>query len=174
MTEKELNNALRGMAVSKGLCQQWQQEWENGWNEDKMILQFYRGIDFFLKNRFVSNDFIKQNFHQDFLRRHGIIVDDKYSLLNPGRSIVMGSGEATIRTNGYWLSAVYAVDNANLKIETKNASYAIVSVLGDAVVEATQLDHSRLTVIMHSRNAKLTTTGNVRVREDYNYLKKKL
>ena len=66
-----------------GLCNQWQMEWSIDWNNDRMISQFYRGIDFYLKTRFVDRQFIKENFDIGLLRKNGILVDDTYSLINP-------------------------------------------------------------------------------------------
>ena len=169
-TEKEINKELRDFAVSNGLCQEWQDMWEEDWNYEKMIEMFWNGIDFFLAKRFVDNDYINNNFDKDFLRDNGIIVDDKYSLLNPKNAIIIGDSTSVVRVNGYKASTIYALDNCHLKVTSKNRSFVIVHVLGKAKVDTSKYDLSRLVVILHSREA--TVTGNAIVREEYDYLKK--
>lgn len=173
MTEvKEINNELRSMAISAGLCQQWQEMWRSDWNADRMISQFYRGIDFFLKNRFVSNKYIAKNFDRDFLRSHGVIVDDTYSLLNNRHSIILGDSNATFRANGHNVSRIYVTDQSNLKVIAKDSAFVLVSVFGNATVEVEQNFLSWVTVILHSKDAHVTTSGKVKIKENYDYLKK--
>ena len=170
---EETNRELRNSAVMCGLCNQWQMEWSIDWDYDRMISQFYRGIDFYLKTRFIDRQFIKEHFDIDLLRKNGILVDDTYSLSNPEKAILIGNSSSTIRVNGNKHSVIYLTDNAEVKITAKNRSFVIVHALDSATITAQQSESARLIVIKHSYNLTILPGTNAVVKEEYGYLKTK-
>lgn len=136
-----------------------------------MVSQFYRGLDFFLKNRYVSNDFLKENFDNGFLRQNGILVDDNYSLLNPKSSILIGKSSSRIRFNGRNCANIYIIDDSKAMIAASGNSFVIVHLLGNASVEAVQKDNADLVIINHTHNSSISSEGNVRIKEEFDYLK---
>lgn len=170
MSEKELNEQLRSKAVENGLCDQWQAEWKKDWDVDKMVRQFYRGIDFFLKTKFISNSFIVKNFDRAFLRKNGIIVDDAYSLVNPKMSIVCGDSKSTVRVNDYTVSVLYVTDSSDVTVIAKGHSMIIVHVLGNASVYARNEGNASITVLRHSTSCSVMAVSGVKVRDELDYL----
>lgn len=171
MDKKELNNELRTQAINNGLCAMWQKEWKNDWDLDKMVSQFYRGIDFFLDKRFVSDAFIKDNFEKDFLRKNGILVDDTYSLLNPSKAILIGNSQSNIRYNNYKVSTIYIIDNSKAKIIAKGHSAVIVHLLGSPQVEVEQKEHGNVLIINHSKESVIISDDGIKIKEEFDYLK---
>lgn len=167
----ELNKELRTQAINNGLCAMWQKEWKEDWDLDKMISQFYRGIDFFLDKRFVSNNFIKENFDRDFLRKNGILVDDTYSLLNPRNAILIGESQSTIRFNNYMVATIYVIDNSKAKILAKGHSSVIVHLLGTPQVEVEQKEHGNVLIINHSKESVIISDDGIKIKEEFDYLK---
>lgn len=170
MNNKELNSELRQAAIKNGLCKQWQEEWKQDWDHKKMVSQFYRGIDFYLKKRFMSNDFLKENFDRDFLRKNGILVDDTYSLLNPDRAVFIGESSSHVRFNGRNSATIYILDKSKVKVTSRGEAFVIVHLLGSAELEAEQLAKSEIVAVVHSGDCKVTD-GSIRVRYELNYLK---
>ena len=169
-SERELNERIRNSAISCGLCSQWQREWRNDWNLDKLVERFYKGLDFFLKTRFVSNDFIKEGFDKGFLRRKGIIVDDAYSLLNPQMAIMLGASKSMVRVNGYTVSTIYVTDSSDVKVSAKGHSMCLVHVLGQASVSAMNEDKASITVINHSTASSISAADGVKILDEMDYL----
>jgi len=165
MNEKELNNSLRTKAVNCGLCNGWQEEWRQDWGLDKMISQFYRGIDFFIDKRFVSNEFIKNSFDKDFLRRNGVLVDDAYSLLNTPNAIFIGDSKATVRFNGFSTGTVNVLDNSDARIVAKGNSFVMVHAYGSSQVSIEQKDKSKVVVVTHSKQCVVISDDNITLRE---------
>ena len=163
---KELNKSLREMTISCGLCQQWQGEWKQDWNLDKMVSQFYRGIDFFISKRFMPNGFIKGNFDRDFLRENGVLVDDEYSLLCPRNAILIGKSKSNIRFNAYNTGTLYILDESVAKVTAKGGAFVMVHVYGKAQLEAEQTDKARIVVVNHSEESIIIAADNVKVREE--------
>lgn len=166
-----INRILRQKAISSGLCEIWQQEWKYDWDSERMVSQFYRGIDFFLKYRFMSNEDFKEYFDKDFLRNHGVLVDDRYSLLNPKNAILIGNSQSTVRINSYNVCTVYAVDCSSVNVIAKNSSFVMIHLLGQAKAEVCQDDKAKAVVIRHSPDNAVTTYGSVSVKEEFDYLK---
>ena len=168
--ERMLNDRLRKAAISCGLCDQWQQDWQYDWTPETMVSRFFRGIDFFFDKRFISNDDIKNLFDKDFLRRNGIIVDDQYSLLNPKYAAILGKGTSTIRMNAYNGGTVYVADNSQVKIIASGNAFVMVHVLGNAQIDTEQKDKASIIVLRHSNGCKVTASGNVRVKDELDWI----
>lgn len=169
---KDLNSALRKMAIEAGLCEKWQGEWKEDWSLDEMAIRLFRGMDFYLKHRFISNTFFKENFDMDFMRKNGVLVDDTFSLMNPKNAVLIGNSKSVIRINGYSVNTIFVVDDSNVKIVSKNHSFAIVHLLDRTSVEVECNDESKVVVIKHSHDAKITAGQGVTVKEEYDYMKK--
>lgn len=169
--EGRLNTILRSDAIGCGLCSQWQKEWSADWNKDKLIRRFFKGIDFFLDTRFVSNEEIKKLFDREYLRGKGILVDDTHSLLNPKNAILLGASTARIRMNAYNTGTLYVTDTSKVSITARNSSFIMVHALGAPRIDVTQEDKAQVVIIKHSHDCVVASHGDVKIKEEYNYLK---
>ena len=158
-----LNKEIREMAISHGLCEGWQKEWEYDWDQDRMISQFFRGIDFFIYKRFIPVEYIKVNFDKYFLRHKGIIIDDTYSLLNPTNAILVGNSKSTIRINGMKASTIYVTDSSKATITVRDKSFAMVHLYGQSSIDAKAYDSASITIIKHSELANTKVSGRCKV-----------
>ena len=172
INEKELNKSLREKAISNGLCAQWQRDWKKDWDVEEMISKFFKGLDFFLKNRFMSNEFMKDNFDIDVRRSHNVLVDDDYQLSNPKQSLITGNSNARINVDSWNVATIYIIDNSFTKVIAKENAFVMVHVLDSAQVNVTQEGDSKVFVYVHSKDSVVITTGKVTVKENLDYLKK--
>ncbi len=173
MNEKELNKTLRESAISCGLCAQWQKEWENDWDMERRFSQFFRGLDFFLKHRFMTNQFIKDNFSEYARRSHNVIVDDEYSLANPRQALVAGESNTTIKIDAWSVSTIYVLDSSFAKVTAKDSSFVMVHVLDNAQVNIEKKDFAKVFVYLHSKDAVVISYDNIKIKEEFDYLKSK-
>ena len=171
MEHNVLNRELRQMAVNHRLCKQWQKDWEVEWSLDRMAEQFFRGIDFYLSERFVSREFIMENFDKQFLREKCILVDDVYSLSNPGRSILIGNSSSTIRFSGSKIGTVYLTDSSSCKILAQGNCHIIIHLLDDSKVYIEQSGNARVVALRHSESCTVDSHGNIKVKYELGYLK---
>ena len=164
----KLNETLKSRAVDLGLCEQWQKEWNEDWDYDKLISKFYVGIDFCLSNKYPTNDFIKNNFPIDILRRKSVLVDEKRSVLNAPDMAVFGSSEVVARYNARNCGRIYIKDVSSLKITAHNNAFVIVHILDNAKVYAEAYEKADLIIIKHSIDCAITANDSVRIVEEYN------
>ena len=167
----ELNSTLSKKAIDLGLCQQWQQSWNGIWDKQKMIEKFFEGIDFCLMYRYPSYEFIKNNFDRDLLRKNSILLDDKYSLLNPKESVLFGKSESTIRFNARNHGTVYLRDNSTAKIKASGKSFVLIHLLDDCYVTVEKSDEAKVILIKHSEAVTIVAETDVEIREEYDWLK---
>lgn len=167
----ELNKELKNQAVFLGLCQEWQKLWEKDWSREKMVERMYKGLDFCLKHHWPSNDYILKHFEQEFLRNNNIFVNDKHSVCNPKQSLVLGNSEMTIRYNAWNNGSIHVRDNSTAKIFARNKSFVIVHLYEKAYIEAEQQDKATIVIIKHSPDVTIVADKNIKVKEEYNYLK---
>lgn len=164
----KLNNELRETAIGYGLCQKWQDEWNRDYSVGELIEKFYTGIDFCIEHNYPTNDFIKSNFGKEVLRDNNILVDDKFSLLNPTNAAVFGNSETKVRFNARNHGRIWCKDKARVSIYARNSSFVIVHVFDSAIVEADGRDSSKLIVIRHSNECKITCYGKAEEKEELN------
>lgn len=167
-----MNKELRSQAISLGLCNEWQKMWENDWSKEKMIERMYKGLDFCLEHHWPSNEFITNNFDTDFLRQNNIFVNDKYSVINPKQSLILGNSDVTFRYNAWGNGSVHVRDNSSLKIFAKNRSFVLVHLYDNAYIEAKQSDKAKIVLIKHSDKVTIIAEKDIKIREDYDYLTK--
>ena len=166
----ELNKELRDQAVTLGLCNDWQKLWNKDWSQEKMVERMYKGLDFCLQHH-PSNDFILKHFKKDFLRRSNVFVNDKYSVVNPRESLVLGTSDVIFRYNGHSYGNIHIRDNSMAKIIAHNISFVIVHLYENASVSAEKYDNAIVVLVKHSENVKIVAADNIKVREEYDYLK---
>lgn len=171
MDNAELNRCLRNKAIALGLCENWQGQWNNDWDEGKMIAKYKEGIDFCLANRYPSNDFIKRNFSLKSLRKGGLFVDDKYSINDMRTVVALGSSNLRIRYNGNSIGEVYMTDDSIINLTARDDCHIIVHILGNAKISASQYGKASLLIIKHSTPCTVVTEGNVRIKEELDWLK---
>lgn len=171
MDNTSLNKILKDRAVGLGLCRQWQTQWASDWSEDKMIAKYKEGIDFCLANHYPSNGFIKQNFSLEALRGGGIFVDDTRSVNDMCTVVSLGNSKLRIRYNGGSIGEVYATDNSGLSLTAKDNSHVIIHLLGNAKIVAEQQNKASILVLRHSENCSVISKGNVRIKDELDWLK---
>jgi len=167
----DLNKELREQAVHLGLCTDWQKLWNKNWTQEKMVERMYKGLDFCLKHHYPSNDFIIRHFSTDFRRRNNVFVNDRYSVVNPKESLVLGTSDVTVRYNGHAYGNIHVRDNAHVKVMARNRSFVLVHLYENACVNAEQYDNAKIILIKHAANAHILAPANIKVREEYDYLK---
>lgn len=166
-----LNKDLKDQAVALGLCGDWQKLWRKDWSREKMVERMYKGLDFCIIHHYPSNDFILKHFDLDFLRKCNVFVNDKYSVVNPKESLVLGTSDVTFRYNGHSYGNIHIRDNSSAKVIARNLSFVIVHLYENASVTAEQYDNAKVVFVKHSTNVHIATPSNIKVREEYNYLK---
>lgn len=164
-----LNETIREAAVSKGLCQKWQARWQIDWSLEKMAIKFYEGIDFYFSTRFITPDFIEKNFPKDFLRKQGLVINDKYSLLNPKYAAILGDSISTIRINGNHPCTIYVADNSNTVIKATQNAFVIIHILDKAQVKAEAYDNAHVKLINHSIKTNIEADANISVCQEFNW-----
>lgn len=170
----KLNSALRDEAIRLGLCKQWQRDWKRDWDIDLLLDKYKEGIDFCISNGYPSINFIKENFAKDDLRRHNILVDDKWSLLNPRTAVIQGNSTSTARYNGWTPGTIYILNNSNAKVFAKNSSFVILHLFDNARVSCEAVDKAKIVVLRHSiKTIVEDCRGNAAVRDEIGYLDKK-
>lgn len=130
-----------------------------------MADKLFEGINFCMKHHWPKNDYIRENFTEEFRHSHAILADDRYSLLNPPKALVLGKSESTIRFNGMSQGDVYIRDNANVTITAKGRSSVYVKVYENACIKAFAEDMARIVIVRCSPNAAIEQRGHVFVRK---------
>ena len=180
MTDIELSKILREDARKIGLCDMWYGQWKDDTDKDELVSKFFRGLDFCIKHRWPSKSFITQHFSQDFLRDNGILVDDtrSYPVRDENRRLVhlkefvlIGDSHTTVRyAYRPHMCNIWACDNSTVKVDVKYGAFIMIHLFDNTSADIKTDLVSSVTVIRHSRKAKVKKEGVVTVKDEFHYL----
>ena len=168
----ELNKELKSQARHLGLCDEWTKLWNKDWSKEKLVEKMYKGLDFCLIHHWPANDFIIKHFDLDFRRKNNVFVNDKYSIVNPKESLILGTSEMTVRYNAWGHGNIHVRDSSSVKLLARNSSFVIVHLYENAYICAEQYDKARIVLVKHSQKVTIIADKNIKIREEYNYLTK--
>lgn len=153
-----------------GMCDEFYNETWN-YSQEQLVEKMFKGIDFCLQHHWPSNEFIKKNFKRDFLREHGVFLDDEYSICNTQESLVLGGSKIRYRYNGKHYGNIRVRDLSMVEVTAKGDVLVIVHLFECACAKVSQSDKAKVAVIKHSPNALVNASEGVRIVEEYDYLK---
>jgi len=128
MTDKELNIALREMARSVGLCDEWYNAWSDDDTIDMCIERFIKGFDFSVDKDWPTLDFIRKNIRKEDLHRHNIYLDEKVDIKGKnGYYVFLGDCSGLIVFSGFVAATVYMRHRSNVDIAAEDGARVFVS-----------------------------------------------
>jgi len=180
MTEKELSIKLRESARGVGLCDEWYNGWKDETALEELVGKYLRGLDFCIKHRWPTKSFIKKNFTQGFLRRHGILVDDtrSYPIRDENRRqmylreyVLLGKSHATVRyAFRPHMCQVWVCDNSDVTVDVKYGAFVLIHLFDNSRADVKTDLVSSATVIRHTPETKVKKEGVVKVKDEFHYL----
>lgn len=166
MNDKERNNLLFNQARSLRMCDGVHKAWYGRvLSVDELFDLYYRNLDFCLDFRWPDAKAVRELFSDEERHKHGVVANEKWSLLNPTHSIVMGDSEAKIRYNGFAVGKATVTGRSKCDITAKGHAYVVVDVYDDACVTVSSEEQARVTVIKNSKNCKLSCLGQTTIKE---------
>ena len=137
-----INKELRSLAIAKGLCEEWQNDWIRDKNKHELVSMFIKGIDFCIINEYPSISYIKQNF-KDVIHDHCLFVDEDVSLKNERTIVLNGRCNANVIYDKYSVGQIYIRHNSKLLLLAK--------------------DNCRVFIMTHDKSSiKVQTQGNAK------------
>ena len=172
MKLEEINKALYEKGVEHNMCSDVRDSWVNTLDKQELIDLWYANYDFALINHYPSNSDIKKFFDKKILRENNVLVDDKWSLLNPQKAMILGDSESNIRFNAFHVGQVWVRDNSMANIYVRDNADVTVCVIDHAEVNIVNYNSTaRVLVIKYSPKVSVHGTGGgIKVRENYAYL----
>jgi len=181
MTENELSIKLREDARRLGLCDEWYGKWLDNTDKEELVSMYKKGLDFCIKHRWPTRQFILHHFPQDFLREQGILVNDtrSYPVRDKDRRLVyirdfvlLGDSHATVRYSFRpHMCNIWVCDNSTIKVDVKYGAYMLIHLFDGATADVVTDLVSKVSVIRHSPETSVKKNGVVTIRNEYNYLK---
>lgn len=158
-----LSDICKEKAVSLGLCDQWQQEWEDNSSKEVLIEKYLRGIDFCLKHNYPSVDFIKEKFGET-INSFGIYADENALIVNSHMSVLLGDTNASVLMQGI-VGEIYVRHQSVLELVASNNAKVWVNTLDFTTVRIWCDETSK--VFLHNYgDAKIEIHGeNISIKE---------
>lgn len=166
MNIQKANKELFAQAKALRMCDEVHKAWYGKTLDvDDLAGLFYRNMDFCIDYRWPSRETLKNLFEKEDLRRNGIIVDDKWSLMNPTFATTIGQSRANIRFNGFSVGKVCAFNDSACIVTVKGHAKVIVHLYDKAFLSCTTRDSAQVTIMLHSENCLYSITGQATIKE---------
>lgn len=134
----ELNSELRQGAISLGLCQQWQSQWDGSCSQWELIEKYKRGMDFCIKHDYPDKDYIKRNFDKEILNANLIFVDEHLDFgdkrLRSGTYVLLGECTGTLKFDHWATATIFVRHKSNVKVESTRFAAVFVRTYEQAEV----------------------------------------
>lgn len=128
MTDRELNIALREMARSTGLCDDWYRGWSDDSTIDECLERYVRGIDFAIKYDWPPLDFCRSHFRKEDLHRHHIYIDEEVEIDGgSGYYVFLGHCRGRLKIDGMYATTVYVRHDSDIDVLSANGAKVFVS-----------------------------------------------
>lgn len=182
MDEKELSIILREDARRIGLCDEWYAQWKDETSQQELCDKMKKGLDFCIKHRWPSKQFITHHFSQEFRRKNGILVNDIRSyperdpetrrLIYIKEYLLLGESKSVIRYSFRPHTCnVWVFDNSKVTVDVKYGAYILIHLFDNATADVTTDLVSKVSVIRHNKNTKVVKReGIVNIRDEFHYL----
>lgn len=166
MELKKINETLFTQAKELKMCGDVHRHWYGKTLPvDDLANLMYRNLDFCIDNRWPSKGTLKACFSDEERRRNGIVVDDKWSLLNNTFAVVIGNSDAKARYNAFNVSKIYVFDNAKCEITVKGHASLTIHVYDSAFVTVTAQEKAHVLLVRHSKTCSCITAGQITRKE---------
>ena len=147
-----INKYLKTEAMKRGLCQQWTEEWGDGFDTDELLDRFIQGLDFCIENDFPSPPFIKENFEREVLEEKHIYVDNENISTGgwSGVSVVMGQSYGEMNFDGHDVVTLWVRHDSELLVTSIDHACVLIHCLDNCKVRIEQGRTAKVVVRKHS------------------------
>lgn len=162
-----LGKELAKSGKKAGMCKPVNERLKLTEDKDEMCRMFINGIDFCLANDFPSNEFIKANF-SDIINNHGIYVDEKVSLKNKIKVVLLGNCSGSMVIDGFTVSEIFIKHDSRIYLSVKDNAFVMIDIFDNSTLIITATDNSKVFVNRYSGNVdNCETFGNavIKIRE---------
>lgn len=130
MTDRELNIALREMARSAGLCDEWYSEWKDDDTIDDCLDRYVKGHDFAVKGDWPPLDFCREHFKErmDAIHRHNVYLDEVVDIeaKDSGYYVFVGDCAGVLRVTGMVVVTAYVRHTSKINVLCEDGAIVFV------------------------------------------------
>lgn len=163
---KTVNDTLFRQAKVLRMCKEVHNMWYGKiLSVDELFDLYYANLDFCVEYRWPSPETLKELLSDDERRSHGMIADDRWSLLNTAHCVVLGDSEAKLRYNGFAVARATITGNSKCEITAKGHAHLTLCVYDNASVNLDVSDKARVVILRYSKNCTLSYVGKATVKE---------
>lgn len=105
---------LKKQAIGLGLCQEWQDSWE----ETGLIDKYIKGITWCMKNEFPSLKELKK--HDNALIRNGVYNEKKLSIVCERDMYVFNASKVDFEISGYDVCRIYIGRGTKINLKVRD------------------------------------------------------
>lgn len=145
---KNLGRELSKLASKHGICEEWYNQLVFMTDKDALIDMYLKGIDFCIKHDYPSNEFIRKNF-KGSMEHKGIFLDDKFSISNYSRVVLLGKSSGDITCTDYHVAWVFCKHESRLNVVATNHAIVRIDAFDNSVINLNCSGLAKVTVYLY-------------------------
>lgn len=163
----KLNTYLKIEAMKHGLCQQWTNEWSGDCSVEELVDKYKRGLDFCIKHKYPSREYIDSHFDKEELRALGLYHSLEDFDDTPGSDIfiIQHGSRGTLHFKGYDAATVWVLEGCDVSIIVEDHAFVMIHTVGKTELFVNKGVMSTAKVNKHGNEASVNSIGGVSVIE---------
>lgn len=147
-----INESLRKSAIDKGLCYQWQKEWNSDKTTSELCRMMKRGMDFCVKHNYPDLNFIRYSFPLRELNENKVYIDQSVDVTDTnGTYVFLGNCQGELNLQPYSAALIHLRHNSKIKINCEYDGYVNIFLYEDSDVEIGKIHGSDVKIYDHRR-----------------------
>lgn len=162
----DLNKEFYELARDNGCCDEWLSKIKTA-NVHELLELYKSGLDFSIEHpNWFTNRFALENFDKKDLENHKIYINSKIPETGEnGVYILKGYSYGKLKFSDLTAATINLLDESDADIYCEDFSHVFIHVYGNTGVNITQSDNAKVFVYKHSSSSRISTSGNVVVRD---------
>lgn len=166
MNLKDTNKLFFSQAKALKMCDDVHKLWYGKTlSYDELFSLFYQNLDFCIEHRWPSEEDLSQRIPAEDRRKNGLLVNDRWSLLNTTHAAIIGNSVAKARYNGFAVGKIYVFNDAICDIAVKGHASVMIHVYDSAKVSVSAQEGTHVLILRHSDDCICNCAGRATIKE---------
>lgn len=160
---ENLIEQLKNDAISKGICEAWQNKFTDNMSIEELVKMYIKGIDFCISEDYPTLEFMKSKF-KGICEPYGVFIDETVLEVNKPDIVLNGSCEASLWYWDYTVSRLYVRHNSIANLNVLNNALVTIDVYDNSVLNIIAVDNCKIIVTLYGNSkANISKSDNVKV-----------
>jgi len=143
-----INKQLTKDATRAGICAEWHKRMAETTDFGEFMNMYYKGIDFCIKNKFPTLEYIRKNL-KGKTESYGGFIDEEMRVESLKYSVARGTTRGTAVYKNFDVCRIFLFEDSEVEVHVSGNAFVMVDLYDNAKVSIIATDEGKATVMQH-------------------------